>query len=151
MKTSDYQNALYALGGYIYFLDQIVENAEKNQCDKKLKTMLKTLRTWSRKAAEQCFTSIPADKRDGTVRQAKQKRVSITTTASPLKEGMHERVLTIDEINELIRVDPLMCAFCERDQKTLKKCSFRRSLLKMDLDGFCTDEITFYSSENGGK
>lgn len=102
--------------------------------DKEFSKNLKTIRTLCLKGLKQLLEGLDMDTANGILRQAKQKRLVLQTTAAGLPDPANTRVVTIDQLNTLINMDLVECVGCEKTGKQRNRCPIRRTLKSLDVD-----------------
>lgn len=101
---------------------------------------LRCIASYASSVMKSLFDQLPPEKRAGVAKQAKHMRMEVVPRTQKKTDGENLRVLSVDDMDELVAFDPLSCVACELEGKELKNCPLRKLYAKYDCDIMCDRE-----------
>lgn len=102
---------------------------------------LKCMNSYAKSVLKDLFASLPPEMRNTAERKAKRYRIDVVPRTQIYKPEKGEVVLTLEEVAELLRADPMECVACERSGEERENCPFRLLGAKHGLDVECEQSL----------
>ena len=102
---------------------------------------VKCISTYAKNVMRDMFDALPQDMRKVAERKAKRYRIEVVPRTQIYKPEKGEVVLTLEEVAELLRADPMECVACERTGEERENCPFRLLGAKHGLDVECEQSL----------
>lgn len=102
---------------------------------------LKCMNSYAKSVLKDMFMSLPLEMRPVAERKAKRYRIDVVPKTQIYKPEKGEVVLTLEEVAELLRADPMECVACERTGEEMLSCPFRELAERHGLALTCEQNL----------
>ena len=137
INTGRIAQTIVALASFEVWCNDMAAEMPTAESRKKVKCM----NSYAKSVLKDLFASLPPEMRNTAERRAKRYRIDIVPKTQVNKPEESEVVMTLAEVAELLRADPMECVACERVGEEMENCPFRELAMRYGLSIICEQSM----------